>query len=73
MMIKEKVNNEQYYIHMYKIYGGFHSHGDTPMAGWFMRENPKITWMITAGTNISGNLHIYLYIYINIYYMRKLW
>ena len=69
MMIKEKVNNDQYYIHMYIVYGGFHSHGDTPMAGWFMRENPNFTWMITEGTNISGNLHIYIHIiiYIHIY------
>ena len=21
-------------------YGGFHSHGDTPIAGWFIMENP---------------------------------
>ena len=21
-------------------YGGFHSHGGTPIAGWFIRENP---------------------------------
>ena len=23
-----------------KPFGGFHSHGDTPIAGWFLMENP---------------------------------
>ena len=27
------------YIHIY-IYGGFHSHGGIPIAGWFIRGNP---------------------------------
>ena len=28
-------------------FGDFHSHGDTPIAGWFiMMENLEITWMI---------------------------
>ena len=27
-------------------YGGFHSHGATPIAGWFVRENPIYKWMI---------------------------
>jgi len=27
--------------------GGFHSHGD-PQNGWFVMENPKITWMMTG-------------------------
>jgi len=26
--------------------GGFHSHGGTPIAGWFIVDDPK--WMITA-------------------------
>ena len=28
----------------------FHSHGGTPIAGWFVMENPKIKWMISGGT-----------------------
>ena len=31
---------------------GFHSHGGTPIAEWFRRENPKIIWMTTGGTHI---------------------
>ena len=30
-----------------------HSPGDTPIAGWFIREDLK--WMITRGTTIDGN------------------
>ena len=26
--------------------GGFHSHGESPIAGWVIREKPNITWMI---------------------------
>ena len=27
---------------------GFHSHGGTPIAGWFIRENPNLKWMMTG-------------------------
>ena len=38
---------------------GFHSHGDTPIAGcFFLMENPKQKWMITRGTPVSGNLQM---------------
>ena len=37
------------------LYAGFHSHGGTPIAGWFIRENPNLKWMITRATPISGN------------------
>ena len=53
------------YINLYgiSIYGGFHSHGDSPfMDGFF--ENP-IEMDDLGGTPISGNLSIYIYIYIN--------
>ena len=33
-------------------HGSFHSHGGTPIAGWFI-ENPKHKWLITAGTPIT--------------------
>ena len=26
-------------------FGGFHSHGGTPVAGWFVMENPNLKWM----------------------------
>ena len=38
--------------------GGFHSHGGTPIYGWFVRKIP-LKWMMTGGTPISGNLQIY--------------
>ena len=28
-------------------------------AGWFVMENPNITWMTNRGPLILGNLHIY--------------
>ena len=31
---------------------GFHSHGGTPIAGWFIRENPNLKWMMTRGTPV---------------------
>ena len=49
------------YINLYgiSIYGGFHSHGDSPfMDGFF--ENP-IEMDDLGGTPISGNLSIYIY------------
>ena len=35
--------------------------GDTPIAGWFIRENLIYKFMITRGTHISGKLHIPVY------------
>ena len=32
-----------------EFHRAFHSHGDTPIAGWFIRENPLNKWMITIG------------------------
>ena len=32
--------------------GVFHSHGDTPTAGW-LTENPNLKWMITGGTPMT--------------------
>ena len=34
------------YMAIYGLYGGFHSHRGTPIAGWFVIENPNIKWMI---------------------------
>ena len=28
----------------------------------YFMENPRITWMMTGGTPISGNPHIYIYV-----------
>ena len=39
--------------------GGFHSHGGTPIAGWFTRKNPDLKWMMTRGTPILGSAQIY--------------
>ena len=33
--------------------GTFQSHGGTPIAGWFVRENPNQKWMMTGGSPIS--------------------
>ena len=30
------------YIYIIYTYGGFHSHGGTPIAGWFIKENPNL-------------------------------
>ena len=38
---------------------GVSINGGTPIAGWFMMENPHRTWMRTGGTPISGNHHIW--------------
>ena len=38
--------------------GGFHGHGGTSLAGWFIMENTRKTiknGMMTGGTRISGN------------------
>ena len=41
--------------------GGFHSHGGTPIAGWFFWEKiPIYKWMIKGGTaHDIGNPHMY--------------
>ena len=33
-----------------------------PKNGWFISWNVLVKWMMTGGTPISGNLHIYIYI-----------
>ena len=35
-------------------FGGFYSHGGTPIAGWFTRENPIYKWMMKWGNPILG-------------------
>ena len=40
------------------VCGGFHSHGATPIAGWFVVEIPFLKWMMTGGTPNLGNLHV---------------
>ena len=40
------------------VYVGVSINGDTPIAGWFMVENPNLKWIVTKGTSISGNLHV---------------
>ena len=37
--------------------GGFQKWG-TPIAGWFIMENPSYKWMRTGGTPIAGNSHL---------------
>ena len=32
--------------------------GGSPIAGWFIRENPKKRWMVTRGSPILGNVHL---------------
>ena len=32
--------------------------GGTPIAGWFIRENPSYKWMMNRGTPNYGNPHI---------------
>ena len=37
---------------------GFPINGGSPIAGWFIRENPNLQWMMKWGTPILGNLHM---------------
>jgi len=37
---------------------GFLSHGGTPIAGWFIRENPNLKWMIWGYPHGYGNPHV---------------
>jgi hypothetical protein len=46
---------------MSKIRYGGSIKGGTPIAGWFIRENPNLEWIITRDTPIYGNLHIYIH------------
>ena len=32
---------------------GVSINGDTPIAGWFIRENPNPKWMMTGGTPMT--------------------
>ena len=38
---------------------GVSINGESPIAGWFIVENPNLKWMRTGGTPISGNLHMF--------------
>jgi hypothetical protein len=53
----------------FKQYGGFHSHGGTPIAEWFIVEKPNLIagCTFTKKKRDSGNLHIPIYIYLFIY------
>ena len=42
---------------------GFHSHGGTPIAGWFIRENPMKIRMMNGGTPILGNPHLSMIVF----------
>ena len=58
-----------------KRYGGFHSHGGTPIAGWFMRGNlakmddRKPPYRHGHGYSILY-VYIYMFYHFRIYYMR---
>ena len=41
-------------------HGGFHGHGGTPIAGWFLLGKTPLNWMIWefGGTPILGNHHM---------------
>ena len=43
--------------HLRVAYGVFHSKGGTPIAGWFIMENPSVNSRF-RGTPISRNLHM---------------
>jgi hypothetical protein len=36
-------------IQWVEIREGVPMHGGTPIAGWFMRENPNLKWMVYEG------------------------
>ena len=38
--------NKDYLFSVYMGIGGFHSHGGTPLAGWFIKEHPRIEYTI---------------------------
>jgi hypothetical protein len=44
------VSHREFFENHHPKNGGFHSHGDTPIAGWFTMQNPKI--MLFRGTLI---------------------
>ena len=39
----------------------------------FVREKPSLKWMMTGGTPIYGNIHIYIHIYIYTHRMKQTW
>lgn len=41
------------------VYEAFLSHGYTPIAGCFILDNPNKKWMMTGGSHISGNHHMF--------------
>ena len=53
------INMDQYIVNMWLMYG-FLRNGGAPTAGWvILWEIPIYKWMITRGSPILGNLHIY--------------
>ena len=63
--------NDIYCIYIYitiYIYMGVSSNGGTPIAGWFVVENPiKVDYLGIAGYPYFRKHHKYIYIYICIY------
>ena len=43
----------------HSTYGGVHSHGGTPTAGWFMLGKIPLKWMITRGSPMTQETNTY--------------
>jgi hypothetical protein len=54
--IVHKVNT-----HLYHVISGFLKWWVPQELDGLSMENPNLKWMMTRGTPISGNLHIYIY------------
>ena len=47
-----------FFIYHIYLHLGVSINAATPIAGWFIEENPNLKWMTTRGTPICGDLHI---------------
>ena len=48
------------YVKMSFLFGGVHKWGYPKFAGWLIKENPNLKWMMTGGTPMTQETSILL-------------
>ena len=55
-----------------RLYGGFHSHGGTPIAGWFISWKLLLKWIMTRGTPMTMETPMLIQVFTDIHQLPHL-